>query len=89
MSGEEKSLSRNDLKKLAKLRLKEAEHLYRKGLFDGCLYLCGYAIEFALKARICRALKLREYPVEQYFKTHDRNRLRLGGLQSEWLTKRW
>ena len=81
---EKKALTRSDLKGLAKLRLREAEHLYRNGLFDGCLYLCGYVVEFALKARVCRVLKLTEYPVEQYFKTHDHDRLRLlAGLQSE------
>jgi len=81
---ENKALTRSDLKKLARLRLKEAEHLYRKGFFDGCLYLCGYVVEFALKARVCKVLRLTEYPVEQYFRTHDRDRLRLlAGLQSE------
>lgn len=83
------ALTKGELKKLARLRLREAEHLYRKELFDGCYYLCGYVVEFALKARVCRVLKLGSYPVEsksekQYFATHDFDRLKLlAGLQSE------
>jgi len=78
----------NDLKQLAKLRLQEAEHLHRKKLYDGCVYLCGYVVEFALKARICKILKLHEYPdkgeVGRIFKTHDFAVLKLfAGLQEE------
>ena len=80
--------TKSDLKKLAKVRLEEAEHLYRKKLYDGCVYLCGYVIEFALKARICRILKLDDYPekgeVGRIFKTHDFDVLKLlAGLQDE------
>ncbi len=46
--------TRNELKELAKLRLAEAEKLCDAGYYDGAAYLCGYAVEFALKARICR-----------------------------------
>ena len=82
------SLTRDDLKKLAKQRVKEAEELYRKHLYDGCIYLCGYVVECALKARICRYLKIREYPTGgkygRIFKTHDFELLKLlGGLEGE------
>jgi hypothetical protein len=30
--------------------------------FDGAFYLSGYAVELALKARICRTLKWRATP---------------------------
>src|SRR5713226_5664659 len=78
----------NDLKQLAKLRLQEAEHLHRKKLYDGCVYLCGYVVEFALKARICKILKLHEYPdkgeVGRIFKTHDVAGLKLcAGLREK------
>jgi len=81
-------LTRNDLQDLARLRLREAEHLYKKGLYDGCVYLCGYVIEFALKARICKVLKLHRYPDEgkgsEVFRKHDfAFLLRLTGL--EWV----
>lgn len=80
--------TRADLKKLAKLRLKEAEHLYRKGLYDGCVYLCGYVVECAMKARICRFLGLTGYPAHgehsRIFKTHNFDLLKLlAGLQGE------
>src|SRR5437870_4859461 len=52
----------NDLKSLAALRLEEAEALFEADYYDGAYYLCGYAIELGLKARICRVLKCAEYP---------------------------
>jgi hypothetical protein len=53
------------------------------------MYLCGYAIELSLKARICRTLKWVGYPdtareFENYksFKTHDVDvLLRLSGIE--------
>ena len=54
--------TRNELKELAKLRLKEAETLFDAGLYDGAVYVCGYVIELALKARICKLLDISEYP---------------------------
>jgi HEPN domain-containing protein len=67
-----------DLRKIAQARLRDAEVLQRAKRYDGAVYLCGYAIEIALKARICRALKWSGYPstrsdFEGYhsFRTHD------------------
>jgi len=78
--------NRAEFKQLAKLRLKEAETLYSAGLYDGSAYLCGYAVEFALKARICKLLGLSEYPDSGKLKTayavHDFDQLLiLSGLQ--------
>lgn len=81
--------TRAELKKLAFLRLKEAEALFRARLYDGAAYLCGYCIEFALKARICRVLGLSEYPdrdkrLRQTYAVHDLPQLLLlAGLQSK------
>jgi len=47
---------------LAALRLCEAEALFAAGLYDGSAYLCGYVVELALKARICRLLDVNKYP---------------------------
>jgi len=55
-------LSILDLRSIARARLKDAEVLYASGRYDGAIYLCGYAIEIMLKARICRALKWPGYP---------------------------
>jgi HEPN domain-containing protein len=55
-------MTREDLRELSRLRLREAEVLYKAHLYDGCVYLAGYAVELALKARICRLLHIKEYP---------------------------
>ena len=51
-----------DFRKIAKARLKDAEVLLSAGRFDGAVYLCGYSVEIALKARICRRLKWTGFP---------------------------
>ena len=79
-------MPRRQLQTLAKLRLHEAETLYNSGFYDGSVYLAGYAVELALKARICRLLGVGEYPlnVGQSFKVHDLEQLRLlAGLSTE------
>ena len=79
-------LPRKQLQVLARLRLREAEALYTAKLYDGSVYLAGYAIELALKARICRLLDLRNYPLElgQAFKIHNLEQLKvLAGLKTQ------
>jgi HEPN domain-containing protein len=72
-------VTRRQLKKLATLRLREAEALFSAGLYDGSAYLCGYVVELALKARICRLLDLNEYPdsgkFRQCYSVHDLDHL--------------
>ncbi len=80
--------TKNELKGLAKLRLKEAETLYNEGLYDGAVYLCGYVIEFALKARICKLLGINDYPdsgkLKQVYAVHDFDQLLLlAGLKNK------
>ncbi len=69
--------TRDQLRELSEVRLREAETLFEAELYDGCVYLCGYVVEAALKARICRVLGVNEYPEEmrQTFWTHDFDRL--------------
>ncbi len=55
-------IRRNVLRKIAKARLEDATALLASKRFDGAVYLCGYAIELALKARICRTLDWQGYP---------------------------
>jgi hypothetical protein len=81
-------MTRNDLQELARLRLREAQTLYKADLFDGCVYLAGYAVELALKARICRLLRVKEYPSKgdlgKAFKVHNLDHLKvLAGLSNE------
>jgi len=79
-------LTRNELKGLAKARLKETKALFDRGLYDGACYLAGYVVELALKARICKGLDLDEYPqtgeISRAFKTHKYgDLLKLSGLE--------
>jgi HEPN domain-containing protein len=55
-------ISRNDLRKIARARLKDAEVLLANRRYDSAVYLCGYAIELVLKARICQTLKWSGFP---------------------------
>jgi HEPN domain-containing protein len=57
-----KGLSGSDLKKLAQERLKDAEALLAAARYDAAAYTCGYVLEMALKACVCRRLREREYP---------------------------
>lgn len=50
---------------------------FKEGRLDGAFYICGYAIELALKFRICKTLDWDEYPISgkgadrhKSFKTH-------------------
>ena len=82
-------ITRSDLKKIAQARLRDAEVLYRSRRYDGAIYLCGYAVEIALKARICKTLSWSGYPSTggefqnyQSFRTHNLDvLLRLSGVE--------
>lgn len=83
-------LTVNDLDAIAKARIHDAEALAAASRFDGSVYLCGYAIEIALKARICKSLAWSDYPGTraefqgyQSFKTHDLDvLLHLSGVEA-------
>ena len=51
-----------ELDNIARARIEDARALLTAGRFDGATYLCGYAVEVALKARICRTLNWTEFP---------------------------
>jgi HEPN domain-containing protein len=84
-------LERKDIKNLAKARHEDARVLLLGKRYESAMYLCGYAIELSLKARICRTLKWVGYPAtarefEDYksFKTHNLNvLLRLSGIDDK------
>jgi HEPN domain-containing protein len=54
--------TKNELRTLARARLKEAQILFEAKRYDAATYLCGYAVELALKARICQTLKYTHFP---------------------------
>ncbi len=71
-------ISTQDLRKIGRARLQDAQVLLKAKRFDGAFYLCGYAVELMLKARICRTLKWANFPETrgefqgyQSLKTHD------------------
>ncbi len=71
-------LDKKEIKKIARARLKDAEVLAASRRYEGAIYLCGYAVELGLKARICKTLKWSGYPssnneFKEYrsFKTHN------------------
>lgn len=79
--------TRAELKKLSLSRLKEARTLFDNELYDGAVYLAGYSLELAFKARICKVLDS-DYPQgrQEYnsFLTHKYEVLvRLAGLQKK------
>ncbi|MCP4350167.1 MAG: hypothetical protein GY795_32220 [Desulfobacterales bacterium] len=79
------------MRKIGRARLRDTEILYNNRRYDSSVYLCGYAIEVVLKARICRTLKWAGYPSTrsefqnyQSFRTHNLDvLLRLSGLESK------
>ena len=50
-------ISTADLRSTAREYLRAAKLLRTRRSYDAAVYLCGYAVEIALKARICRTLK--------------------------------
>lgn len=55
-------MNRNDFRKLAHQRLKEARILLEKRQAGGAYYLAGYAVECALKACIAKQTKRYDFP---------------------------
>jgi hypothetical protein len=84
-------IKRTELRKIARARIKDAEVLLNAKRYDGAAYICGYALELGLKARICRTLKWSGYPSTnkefadyRCFKTHDLDvLLHLSGIEEK------
>jgi len=84
-------VSISELNRLYKKHLRDAEILFENERWDGAYYLCGYALEIKLKARICQSLNWDNFPqtrseFEKYktFKTHELDvLLHLSGSENE------
>jgi len=84
-------LKKQVLRQIAEARLTDAQQLFQAQRYDGAVYLCGYAIEIALKARICDTLNWPEFPEKNNefkdlasFRTHNLDiLLRLSGLEAQ------
>ncbi len=83
-----------ELRSIAQARQEDAHVLLASHRHDGAIYLSGYAVEMALKARICETLHWAGYPSTssefrdyQTFRTHNLDvLLRLSGVENEILT---
>jgi HEPN domain-containing protein len=82
---------RQEFKRLALLRLKEADSLLSQNHYDGSCYLAGYCLEMALKAAICRRMEKDDFfdilknETARAFKIHNLGELIiLAGLQKRY-----
>jgi HEPN domain-containing protein len=83
-------LATQEIRRIASARLHDAEVLHAAKRYDGAVYLCGYAVELALKTRICKTLNWPGYPESNKeferlssFKVHDLDvLLKLTGRES-------
>lgn len=84
-----------ELQLIARARLDDARVLFSAARLEGAAYLCGYGVELALKARICKTLGWPEFPstrseFQAYasFKTHNLEvLLHLSGREHELKTQ--
>ena len=85
-------ITESDLHKTAREYLRAAKLLRTRRSYDSESYLCGYAVEIALKARICRTLNwttgfpetITEFKPKSNLKTHDLEALlEFTGLQDK------
>ena len=78
-----------ELQKLSQDRLEDAKLLFKAERFDWAVYTCGYAVELALKKKICETLRWKGYPSSnkefdqlKCFRTHDlETLLHLSGVE--------
>lgn len=71
-------MNRNDFHVLSRMRLDEANVLFKAGHFEGAYYLAGYAVECALKACIARKTRQHDFPDKELVAksyTHDLGKL--------------
>jgi HEPN domain-containing protein len=83
-------ISITELEGIAQARLDDARALLTAERYDGAVYVCGYAVEVALKAKICRVLNWLDFPQTngefkpyRSFQTHELDvLLRLSGQET-------
>lgn len=55
-------MTRGDLQRLSRIRVKDAKVLLNNDCFPGAYYLAGYAVECALKACIAKQVRRHDFP---------------------------
>jgi len=71
-------MNRYDLQDLALIRCREARVLLENGNYEGSYYLCGYVVEYGLKACIAKETRRYDFPYKEIVNasyTHDLTRL--------------
>lgn len=80
-------LNRRKLKELALMRIRDAEVLLKGKRYGGAYYLCGYAVECALKACIAKQTHRYDFPDKRTVKdsyVHNLTELiKLAGLEGK------
>ncbi len=84
-------ITSDDLQALSKERLEDAKILFKAGRMNWAVYTCGYAVELALKKKICVTLGWKGFPSTRgefkdlgSFKTHDLDMLlHLSGVENK------
>ena len=84
-------LKESEIKEIVTARLEDAKALLDARRYEGAIYLCGYAVELGLKARICKTLHWPGFPSTgpefkdyQSFKTHNLDvLLHLTGIEEQ------
>lgn len=84
MLGDGSPVKRSDFQEISRMRAREARALLDAGQNAGAYYLCGYAVECALKACVAKQVRRCDFPdkdlANQAF-THDLEKLiRVAGL---------
>jgi HEPN domain-containing protein len=77
-------MNREDLQKISRTRVEEAQTLLDAGHYPGAYYLMGYAVECALKACVAKQVKQYDFPDKKVATeafTHDLEKLvKVAGL---------
>lgn len=71
-------MTREDFKRIAEIRIKEAQSLLNNGLTSGAYYLAGYALECAIKACLSKQILEHNIPEKKFINdiyTHDLQKL--------------
>jgi len=71
-------MTRTDLQRLSRLRIRDAKILLKNGAHESAYYLAGYAVECALKACIAKQRQRHEFPDKKLADdshTHDLKKL--------------
>src|SRR5690606_31768747 len=71
-------MTREDFKRIAEIRIEEAQSLLNHGLTSGAYYLAGYALECAIKACLSKQMIEHNIPEKKFINeiyTHDLQKL--------------